>query len=135
MNSLPAVGRHAGSAGEIAPADRSSAGGPDEVLQLVIVDRNDDRDGWSKALIDIASRNDGFLEGRVLRSADGARVVVGVRWRDVDAMAAAATASAALQRPAARPSDEPIVVFLGHTPGTRVAHLGTAGPNAPAWTP
>lgn len=114
-----------------APDPRERTG---EVLQLLIVDHHDDVRRWIDTLIDTVSRNDGFLGGRSLTSADGGRTVVGLRWRDVDAMATAAVTSAPLRRPAA-PDGEPIVLIFDHDSTIGAAHVRTNELDAPPWSP
>jgi heme-degrading monooxygenase HmoA len=85
-----------------------------EVLQLLIVDDGGDLAPWLRSMIERASRIDGFLGVRCFRSADGRRVVIGMRWLDIDAMSAAALSNAARRHPGADRDEEPIVLFLGN---------------------
>lgn len=92
--------------------DRTATTSADEVLQLAVVHNDGNVTTWIETVIDIASRTDGFIGARTLRSADGGWVVVGLRWRNVETMAAAAITSAALHRSATDHRREPMVFFL-----------------------
>ncbi len=85
----------------------------DGVLQLLVVDHGDAVDTWVSAVLDMASRSDGFLAGRSMRSADGGSVVVGLRWSDIDAMSTAAIASTALRRHEGASDGQPTVLVFG----------------------
>ncbi len=102
----------------------------DGVLQLVIGgSRGETADRWASDLLARARGLRGFRDGRILVSADGQRVAIGLRWCDLDAMSDAAMVLTELRRDpdAADVSTEPLVFVLDDG-GVREHARGVAKP-------
>lgn len=86
----------------------------DEVLQLIILNGDEQLTAKIDTVIRTASTHGDLIDARMVRSADGERVVIGLRWRNAEAMSNNAISTASALGPAGERSDEPVVLFLGN---------------------